>query len=135
METRCRRCSKIFDNQGVLGSNICEECKIIEEQRFQQVRQIVKEKPGISLNEVSILTGVTPRKIMAYVKEERLEYTGESQAVLYCEECGEQIKTGRYCSRCKQKYEPTVRNQPILQAKPTTSSTATQMFTAGKRNK
>ncbi len=134
METRCRRCSRMFDNQGILGSNICASCKEVEEERFQQVRKIVKEKPGISLNEVSIITGVTPRKIMAYVKEERLEYTGESQAVLYCEECGDQIKTGRYCSRCKQKIEPTVRNQPTFQAKPT-NNTGAHMFTASKRNK
>ncbi len=135
METRCRRCSKMFDNQGVLGANICVECKKIEEERFQQVRAIVKENPGISLNEVSIMTGITPRKIMAYVKEERLEYTGDSQAVLHCEECGEQIKTGRYCGRCKHKHEPVTKKQPVFQAKAPTNNTATKMFTANKKNR
>ncbi len=69
--------------------------------RAQLVRNLVKDNPNISAGEVSSLTGLSAVEIVDYIKVEVLEFTENSQAYLKCEECGKEIKTGRYCGSCK----------------------------------
>ncbi len=114
MKTRCRKCSKIFDNKGVLGLNRCPEClakgnEVIGVNKAQYVRNLVKDNPNISAGEVSSLTGLSTSEIIDYIKIEVLELSKDSQAYLKCEECGEEIKTGRYCRTCKSKYQNIVK--------------------------
>ncbi len=129
MQTRCRRCSGTFET-GVLGDKYCPTCYMIEEEKYQSVRELVKANPGISIGLVSEITGLSTRKIISYVKEERLEYVGESHAYLICEDCGMKIKTGRYCARCKPKHAS--RSTPQMYVKQKQTNTPGQMFTAGK---
>ncbi len=129
MLTRCRRCSIIYEATGALGSKYCPNCLVIEEEKYMQVRELVKTNPGITIGAVSEATGLSTRKIIAYVKEERLEYSGESHAYVLCEDCGVKIKTGRYCLKCKPKhseYKPRIIANVNIPG-----STESKMFTAG----
>ncbi len=107
MKTRCRKCNKMFENNGVLGLNRCPECiansPYLGENRDQLVRDLVKNNPNISATEVAGLTGLSRSEIVEYVRIEVLEFTKNSQAFLRCEDCGTEIKTGIYCSSCKAK--------------------------------
>ncbi len=129
MATRCRRCSKNFESTR-LGNKYCPTCAMIEEEKYQQVRELVKANPGISMGLVSEITGLSSGKIISYVREEKLEYVGESYAYLLCEDCGAKIKTGRYCIKCKPKHQE--RNAPAFTAKAPVGRTSGQMYTAGK---
>ncbi len=132
METRCRRCSKSF-NSAKLGVKYCPTCAMIEEEKYQQVRELVKANPGISMGLVSEITGLSSGKIISYVKDEKLEYVGESLAYLLCDDCGTKIKTGRYCAKCKTKHQQQT-PQAVLTARTPVGRTSGQTFTAGSKD-
>ena len=48
-------------------------------------------------------TGVPPKKLYQWVREERLYFKDAEGSGLYCEICGVPITTGRYCRKCKAK--------------------------------
>lgn len=130
METRCRRCSKTFESN-TIGSKYCPQCNSIEEEKYQAVRELVKMNPGISIGLVSEVTGLSTRKIINYVRDEKLEYAADAHAFLLCDDCGARIKTGRYCAKCKPKHMH--QSQQVIAVNTKTGNTAGQMFTAGKK--
>ncbi len=132
MQTRCRRCSQVYETR-VLGSVYCHSCAAIEEEKYQMVRELVKANPGIGIGRVSQETGLSTRKIIRYVKEERLEFVGASSAYLICEDCGCKIKTGRYCAKCRPKHvKPETSSYYVAPQNKNNSSS--QMFTASNKN-
>lgn len=40
-------------------------------------------------------------KIQQWIREERLEFTADSPVKIPCENCGEMIRSGKYCDKCK----------------------------------
>ncbi len=114
MKTRCRKCNIIFENNGILGLNKCPDCLSPYEgqNKAQIVRDLVKDNPGISASEVSSMTGISTREIIDYLRIEVLEFTNDSLAYLKCEKCGAEIRTGKYCSSCKSKYQHVVKMSP-----------------------
>lgn len=94
----CKKCGRLFVWTGV---PICPQCQKEEEEDFKKVKDYLYEYPGATLPQVSQATGVSPEKILRFLKEERLEIVGESNIVLECERCGKAIKTGRLCDECK----------------------------------
>ncbi len=134
MQTRCRRCGQYYDAK-VLGSVYCYNCHAIEEEKYQMVRELVKANPGIGIGRVSQETGLSTRKIIKYVKEERLEFVGASAAYLNCEDCGAKIKTGRYCAKCRPKHPATQSNTFSYVAQPNSNNnnTSSKMFTAATK--
>lgn len=132
MQTRCRRCSELFETR-TLGKKYCPNCYMIEEEKYQQVRELVKTNPGITIGLVAELTGMPSKKILSYVREERLEYTGETIAYLICEDCGTHIKTGRYCAKCKPNHTDRLVDQTFTTAKSKKSNSASKMYTAGNK--
>ncbi len=134
MQTRCRRCSRNFDTS-IIGDKYCPACYLVEEEKYQQVRELVKANPGISMGTVAEITGLSSRKIISYVKDERLEYVGESHAYILCEDCGAKIKTGRYCAKCRPKHQQTITPQMYAVARNNVGSSSGQMYTAGSKDK
>ncbi len=132
MQTRCRRCRKVYDTN-VLGSVYCHSCYAIEEEKYQMVRELVKANPGIGIGKVSQETGLSTRQIIKYVKEERLEFVGASAAYLTCEDCGTKIKTGRYCTKCRPKHIPPQTSSYYV-APQSAKNSSSQMFTAVNKN-
>ncbi len=128
MQTRCRRCGQVYDTT-VLGSVYCYSCHAIEEEKYQMVRELVKANPGIGIGRVSQETGLSTRKIIKYVKEERLEFVGASAAYINCEDCGAKIKTGRYCPKCRPKHvKPDTTSYYV--APQNKGNSSSQMYTA-----
>jgi len=75
-----------------------------DEEDFQKVRLFLKEFPGTKIDVVEKYTGVPHKKILKYLKEERLELSEASEDFLKCSKCGKPIKTGMYCSECYIKF-------------------------------
>ena len=103
MEVRnCKNCGKMFN---YIGKPICPTCEKRLEDKFQEVKQYVKEHREASITEVAEENEVSVNQIKRWVRQERLAFSDESMVGLECENCGAMIKTGRFCESCKQKLQ------------------------------
>lgn len=106
MEVRnCRKCGKIFNYTG--GPCLCQLCKKDLEDKFQQVKEYIRENPGSSVVQISEDNDVSVQQIKQWIRQERLVFTENSQVVIECEKCGAPIRTGRFCENCKRKMADT----------------------------
>lgn len=96
----CRKCGKLFNYMS--GMPICPACKELAEKSFQDVKKYIRENPRADIREVAEACEVEPGQIQQWIREERLEFTEDSPIKMPCENCGEMIRTGKYCERCKQ---------------------------------
>lgn len=100
MEVRnCKGCGRLFNY--LQGPYLCPACIGDLEDKFQQVKEFLRENPKAPMNVVSEENGVSAKQIRQWVREERLSFTEESQITLECEGCGAKVLTGRFCSKCK----------------------------------
>ncbi len=99
----CRSCGSLFNYIG--GEPICASCKKKMEDVFLQVREYLDEHPNATINEVSEEVSVSVKQIKQWIREERLTLSDATDAGITCLVCGVQIKSGRYCDRCKTKMQ------------------------------
>ncbi|GHV41045.1 hypothetical protein FACS189490_07200 [Clostridia bacterium] len=93
----CPKCGRVFSK----GSEpICDDCLKKEEELFERVRTFLEEYPESSLDQVSTATEVSPKKIMKYIKDGRIEISTGMKGELVCSQCGKPIKRGRFCDKC-----------------------------------
>lgn len=97
----CNRCRRIF--MYTAGPRICEACKKLEEEDFEKVRKFLRDFPGASVPEVARETQVSTHLIYRFLKEGKLEVAESSPISLLCENCGERIKSGRFCIACSKR--------------------------------
>lgn len=95
----CRKCGKIFNH--IAGLPICPACKDALEKSFQDVKKYIREHRMADLKEVADACEVDVSQIQQWIREERLEFTSDSPVKLPCENCGEMIRSGKYCEKCK----------------------------------
>ncbi len=114
----CPKCKKAF---AFVSSPICPTCEKEENESFERLVEYLKENEGKTIEEVSEATGVSTKKIFKYLKEGRIEATGNFKGSLKCEKCGVDINVGKYCESCALAVEDTINgmfNKPsILNAK------------------
>ncbi|MCL2610916.1 MAG: hypothetical protein FWE02_04475 [Defluviitaleaceae bacterium] len=111
MLKNCPRCRKVAN---LLTSNICEKCIEEEEEIYKKVYEHLKENPGLSVAELSIQTGVSTKKILGYVRDERIQMI---ENVLSCKICGEKIARGSLCLDCEEKQKRTILESMITSMK------------------
>ncbi|TYP50911.1 TIGR03826 family flagellar region protein [Thermosediminibacter litoriperuensis] len=99
MEIRnCPVCGKVFV---FVARNLCPECIAKEEEEFRKVKDYLYEFPGATMEEISEKTGVSPKKILEFLREGRLLLKKENVNILLrCQMCGSPILTGRICEKC-----------------------------------
>lgn len=95
----CRGCGRIFNY--VSGPFLCLRCREEMEGKFQEVKEFIRQNPGVGINEVSVACEVSTSQIQQWLREERLEVTENSPIFLTCEGCGANIRCGKYCEKCK----------------------------------
>lgn len=95
----CRKCGKLFNH--IAGMPICPECKDKLEKKFQEVKKYIRENPMSGIKEVAEACEIEPGQIQQWIREERLEFTEDSPVKIPCENCGEMIRSGKYCDKCK----------------------------------
>lgn len=100
MELRnCKRCGRLHYGTG----RICNECLKKEEDKFNLVKDYLKQNPDSSLIKVSDETGVSATEIERFLREGRLEVSKGLGDYLKCMKCGSPIKSGKYCPECEKK--------------------------------
>lgn len=100
MEVRnCRGCGRLFNY--LQGQQMCPACMADLEDKFQSVKEFLRENPKAPLNVIAEKNDVSVKQIKQWVREERLTFTEESQITLECEACGGKVLTGRFCDKCR----------------------------------
>lgn len=94
----CKNCKRLFNY--IAGEQICPACKAILENKFQEVKEYIKENPESSIAQVAEACETTVKQIKRWVREERLSFTDDSLVGLECERCGKMIHSGRFCKDC-----------------------------------
>lgn len=94
----CRNCKRLFNY--ITGEPLCGGCRALLEEKFQEVKQFIKDNPGYSINQVAEDCEVSIRQIKQWVREERLAFSDDSLVGLDCERCGKMIHSGRFCNEC-----------------------------------
>lgn len=95
----CRKCGKMFNYMD--GPRICQGCKAAIEKKFQEVKDFVRDNRTASVAEICEQCDVESKQVQQWIREERLIFADDSPVKISCEKCGAQIKTGRYCDKCK----------------------------------
>lgn len=104
----CRTCGKIYNY--ISGPHMCPACRQGLEDKFQRVKTYIRENPGSGIREVSEACEVETSLINQWLRDERLELSESSSLLLNCESCGQPIRTGRYCDKCKMSMSQTFRS-------------------------
>lgn len=97
--TTCTECGGVMVFVGV-GEYHCEDCGVVAYDDYGKVRLYIEGHKGATAADVEKGTGVHQRTIMRMLKEDRIEVAEGSRAVLHCEMCGKELKSGRYCPEC-----------------------------------
>ena len=69
----CKGCGKLFS---FLARGICPDCIDLREQRFQTVREWLRDNPGASIMAACQATGVEERLVAEFIREGRLQFAG-----------------------------------------------------------
>ena len=95
----CRDCGRLFNY--ITGPRICPSCRDKLEEKFQQVKEYIRDNPNIGMNDIARENEVPMQQIYQWVREERLIFSDDSMVTIDCENCGKSIRTGRFCDKCK----------------------------------
>ena len=96
----CVKCGRLFDSTNAY-SKLCKACQKELDEKFQQVREYIRENPEKNINQIAEENEVSIRQIKQWIREEKLVFSQDSDVTIECEECGKPIRTGRYCNACK----------------------------------
>lgn len=110
----CKKCGKLFNY--VTGVPVCPACKDALEKKFQEVKKYVQDNKGVTIHDVVENCEVDSQQVRQWVREERLEFSGDGATGITCEKCGVTITTGRFCQKCKN--EMTANLSTALPKKP-----------------
>ncbi|MBR5127975.1 MAG: flagellar protein [Roseburia sp.] len=97
----CKGCNRLFQYIG--GAVLCPVCKEELENKFQEVKEYIYNNKGASIAQVSENTGVSPKQIKQWIREDRLVLSEATADGITCEKCGTPIRSGRFCEQCKNK--------------------------------
>lgn len=85
------------------GAYVCNTCGNIEYDDFGKVRAYIDANGPTPAAVISSATGVSIQKINNYLREGRVEIPEGSNIYIKCENCGQDIRFGRYCPECAAK--------------------------------
>jgi hypothetical protein len=96
--SNCPKCRRLFPK--VKESRLCSECSKAEEDQFEILRRFIQDNPKSTIGVVSNATGVSPKRILLYVREGRLILSEGMMGELKCSQCETPIEKGSMCDKC-----------------------------------
>lgn len=112
--SNCKSCGRLFNV--ISNTRICPDCQRKLEEKFQEVKEYLKENPFANIDVLSKECEVSVKQLKEWVREERLVFAEGSMDGIECEQCGKLIRTGKYCDECKVKITNNLRsgiNTPV----------------------
>jgi methionyl-tRNA synthetase len=91
-----------------MGPAICPTCRTEKEDEFQKVKKYVQDNRGASIHQVAEECEVEIKQINQWIREDRLQFSEDSPIRVSCEKCGEMIRSGVYCEKCKAEMTNTL---------------------------
>ena len=128
----CRRCGRLM--QRTSSKRLCPQCEKALEDKFQEVREYIRDNPNVTIMEVSRELDVSVEQIKQWVREERLLFSKAEGSGIQCMSCGVPIATGKYCARCKAEMSHSLENAydkpkvTLATQQPSTSSKGKMRF-------
>lgn len=99
----CLKCERAFADD---GNDLCPKCRYDNDEDFKKVKEYLYDNAGADIKEVSYETEVSTKKILQYLKEERITISeGSKNTALSCERCSKSINMGRFCNMCISEME------------------------------
>lgn len=98
----CKLCGKVF--QANEFTQVCQNCTTQDESEYGELREYLIEHPRASIYEVATNLDISINKIKYFLREGRIEIVEKVNRFLLCEECGQPIRSGRYCEECLSKH-------------------------------
>lgn len=95
----CVLCGRLFETY---DKKICPLCAKKEEEFYQKVKKMIREKPGMTFSKIIEETGVPERLMRRWLQDGRLEVSNRENFGLRCERCNKEILQGKYCVDCRQ---------------------------------
>ncbi|MBR4724159.1 MAG: flagellar protein [Lachnospiraceae bacterium] len=95
----CGHCQRLFNYPG-FGSKYCPDCRKIDEENRNIVKEYLREHGQANMYEISIATGVPEADIKQYLRDGMLEIPEGSPIYIKCEACGCDIRYGKWCPAC-----------------------------------
>ena len=105
--SNCKSCGRLYNV--ISNTRICPDCQRKLEEKFQEVKEFLKENPFANIDVLSKECEVSVKQIKEWVREERLVFAEGSMDGIECEQCGKLIRTGKYCDECKVKITNNLR--------------------------
>jgi predicted amidophosphoribosyltransferase len=81
----------------------CDNCGAEEMTSFGKVRKYIEDHGPSNAANISDGTGVPVSTINRYLREGRIEIPDGSDSYIKCEDCGAEIRYGRFCPECSAK--------------------------------
>ena len=106
--SNCKGCGRLFNQ--FAREAYCRECAKTLEEKFQKVKEYLREHPKAGMEELSRENEVSVKQLKQWVREERLVFSEDSLVGIDCERCGKMICSGRYCDECKAEMSTTLRS-------------------------
>lgn len=105
--SNCPRCGRIFFKN---VKNLCPDCIREDEQMYEKVYRYLRENPKSTVMKVAAETGVPEDRVLAFLREGRIQATEWMKVEYPCERCGAVITSGRYCESCSREVQDSLRS-------------------------
>ncbi|SDJ90994.1 TIGR03826 family flagellar region protein [Natronincola ferrireducens] len=132
----CTKCGRAF---AYTGSDLCSRCDNTDEEDFKKVKDYLYDHPGANILEVSEATEVSEKKILKFLRENRIEIREADNLLLGCERCAAPIRSGKFCDKCaaqlKKEFSSILQTNKTEPDKPKITTKSNKMYTAEIRKK
>ena len=102
----CRSCGRLFNQ--IANERICANCKKKLEDKFQEVKNYLRDNPNSTIKELAQANEISTKQIEQWIREERLVFADGSPGGIPCESCGKLIHSGKYCDQCRRDLANTL---------------------------
>lgn len=96
----CSSCGEVF---AAVSRDICPHGYTAEEQKFQYVYQFLMKRKNrqANLEEIVAGTSVDEKRVVQFLKDNRLRIAEFPNLAYACENCGTSITSGKFCQACR----------------------------------
>lgn len=103
----CPRCGKVYVKN---VKSLCPDCLREDEQMYEQVYRYLRDHPRSTATQVAEGTGVPEERVLAFLRDGRIQAAEWLNVEYPCERCGTTISTGRYCEKCAKEVQSSLRS-------------------------